>query len=259
MTNEAENIFAQGIAADGFGEQSETVNAADLVTPEANGASAQTDAQESAPVQKAERTYTNADVEKIVKQRLAKQKNAYSLGKELIDEYMRTNNVKDEAEALSKIRDERIKTKAAAYKNDPEKAFEELLRNREQPREPEEETQTSEAKAERIYAEITKEIQDGRVPQGFDLAGYLKDRDRARDFLDLRDALGIERACDIAMRMSAPVKTQTERNRDLPQPIGTNNSYNPQQIDFGAMTTEQFREFEKKMKQAANSGKRVQF
>lgn len=266
MTYEAENELAQANAADGFGGQSDTVNAADLYTPEGNGASeqaeapAQTDA--SPRGQASERTYTTEQMTNTVKERVNQLKRgaAYQLGRELLDEYMRANNLNSEADALSRIRDERIKAKAASYKDNPEQAFEELLRQREAPRVPEDETLSSEANAERIFSELTDEIRSGKVPKDFDITNYLSDPERAREFLGWRSALGIEQACSIAMRMNVQsTPSKTEQNRALPQPMGTNNSYNPKPVNVKAMTSEQFREYEKNIKRAHNSGKRVQF
>lgn len=262
MNEYAETTVAEETAATGISEQGE-INAADLLTPEATGAGNQTDnnAQTDASAREKtdERRFTSDDMSRAVQNRLKQERKgaAYQLGRELLDEYMRANNV-SEADALAKIREDRINAKAAAFKEDPEKGFRELMQQRAQRIEPEEETQTSESRVETLYNSITADMQAGKVPQGFDLPTYMKDAENARRFIRLYEAFGMEEACDYAIRMN-PQKTRTEINRELPQGIQTNNSYTPSTPDFQNMDSKTFREYDQKMKQAYNSGKRVKF
>lgn len=248
-------------AAAGIGDNSDIVDAADLLAPEANGASAQTEApQTDAPAQKPnERRFTSDDMSKAVQNRLKQERRgaAYQLGREMLDEYMTANNIKNEADALAKIREDRIKQKAAAFKANPEKGFEEMLRMRNQPTDPDEETQTPETEIDRLYGSMVGDIQAGKVPQGFDLNGFMADRDNARMFIELYQALGMEKACEYAMRMNAPQPTKAVINKSLPKPINTNNSYTPANVDYMSMTSEQFAEVEKRIRQARAQGKRV--
>ena len=261
MNEYAEQPIAEETAAVGMGEQGE-VNAADLLTPEATGAGNQTDgnAQTDAPARETpnERRFTSDDMSRAVQNRLKQERKgaAYQLGRELLDEYMRANNV-SEADALAKLREDRINQKAAAFKADPEKGFRELMQQR-ATREPEEETQTPEARVETLYNNIVADMQAGKVPDGFDLNAHLNDRANAQQFIELYEAFGMEKACAYAMRMN-PKPTRTEINRSLPQGIQTNNSYTPSTPDFENMDSKTFREFDQKMKQAYNSGKRVKF
>ena len=262
MNEYAETTVAEETAATGISEQGE-INAADLLTPEATGAGNQTDnnAQTDAPAREKtdERRFTSDDMSRAVQNRLKQERKgaAYQLGRELLDEYMRANNV-NEADALAKIREERINAKAAAFKADPEKGFRELMQQREQRIEPEEETQTLEARVETLYNNIVADMQAGKVPQGFDLNAHLSDRANAQQFIELYEAFGMEKACAYAMRMT-PQPTRTEINRSLPKGIQTNNSYTPSTPDFANMDSKSFREYDQKMKQAYNSGKRVKF
>ena len=262
MNEYAETPIAEETAAAGISEQGE-INAADLFTPEANGAGVQTDqhAQTDAPVEQKtdDRRYTSDDMSRAVQNRLKQERKgaAYQLGRELLDEYMRANNV-SEADALTKIREDRINQKAAAFKADPEKGFRELMQQRALRAEPEEETQTSEARVDTLYNSIVSDMQAGKVPQGFDLNAHMNDPNNARQFIELYEAFGMEKACDYAMRMN-PQPTRTEINRSLPQGIKTNNAYTPSVPDFENMDSKSFREFDQKMKQAYNSGKRVKF
>ena len=253
------NQVAPETAAAGISEQSD-VNAADLYTPEVNGASdqpqqPQTDASNA---QTDDRRYTSDDMSKAVQNRLKQErkKAAYVLGEELLRERMQADNV-TEAEALARIREDRIKAKAAAFKADPEAGFAELMRQRMNPGE---EAQTPETRVESLYNAMTADIQSGKVPQGFDLNAHMSDRERAKDFIDLYEAFGMERACAIAMRMSPPAQpTKAEMNRSLPQPERTNNSYNPQPVDFSAMDSKQFAEYKERIRKANSQGKRVIF
>ena len=238
-------------------DQGDTVNAADLFTPEENGASAETDAQESAPEQSTERTFTNAEVEEIVRKRVAKQKNAYKLGREILDEFMRQGNLSEE-DALKQIREQRIKSRAAMFKDNPQAAFEQLLREREPRDEEPDDTPTSDS-YETVFRELTNEIATGRVPKDFDIKGYMKDPARAREFLELRSALGVEKACEIAMRMTAAAKeTRKNVNAALPKSQQTNNSYSPKKLDYMEMTSKEFKEMEDRIKRMSASGKRVE-
>lgn len=264
MEIDAVNPVAEQTAPVGMSEQSDTINAADLYTSEANDASVQTDAnvQTDAPVQEPEeRRYTSGEMSDTVRKRLDKEhrKAAWVLGSELLQERMQAENI-DEAEALKRIRDERIKAKAARFKEDPEGAIEELYRMRNTQQEPED-TPTSDGDVQRVFNEITQEIRDGKVPQGFDLVGYLSEPARAREFLELRETFGIERACSMAMRMAAPQPqmTKTEINRALPQSRGTNNAYNPKKLDYSEMSSDDFRAIDAKIKKMVASGKRVEF
>lgn len=263
MTIDAANPATEEAAAYGMGEQGDTISAADLFAPEANDADEQSAKQNQtdAPARKkqpTERTFTSDDMSRAVQNRLKQERRgaAYKLGRELLDEYMRANNV-SEADALARIREERISSKAAEYKADPEKGFRELMQQREQRIEPEEETQTSEAKAQILYNSIVADINSGKVPSGFNLEAHLSDRENAKQFLELYEAFGMEKACAYTMRMSAPVQTRTEQNRALPKPISTNNAYNPQPIDYMGMSSKDFAELEQKMKKARANGKRV--
>lgn len=257
MEIDAVTPVAEETAAVGMSEQSDTVNVADLYTPDENGASAQTDtlAQTDAPVQQTEeRRYTSDEMSATVRKRLDKEheKAAWKLGNELLKERMQADNI-DEAEALKRIRDDRIRAKAAQFKDDPEKGFAELMRMREQP----EDTPTPGGDVQRVYDEIVAEINDGKVPNGFDLTGYLSDPARAREFLKLREAVGIERAC--ALVMPQQPMTKAEQNRALPQSIGTNNAYAPKRLDYGEMSSEDFRKVDEKIKKMHAAGKRVEF
>lgn len=262
MNEYAETTATNETAAVGMGGQGDTISAADLFTPEETGAGNQTDSnvQADAPAREKtdERRFTSDDMSRAVTNRLKQERKgaAYQLGRELLDEYMRTNNV-NEADALAKIREERINAKAAAFKADPEKGFRELMQQREQRAEPEEDTRTPEAHAERLYNSIVADMQSGKVPDGFDLEAHMADRENARQFVELYEAFGMEKACAYAMRMSAPATTKTEQNRALPKPIATNNAYNPQNIDYMAMSSKEFAELERKMKKARAEGKRV--
>lgn len=262
MNEYAETPIAEETAATGISEQGE-INAADLLTPEAKGAGNQTDgnAQTDAPARETtdERRFTSDDMSRAVQNRLRQERKgaAYQLGRELLDEYMRANNL-NEADALAKIREDRINAKAAAFKADPEKGFRELMQQREQRIEPEEETRTSDDHVKTLYNNIVADMNAGKVPQGFDLNAHLNDRANAQQFIELYEAFGMEKACAYAMRMN-PRPTRTEINRSLPQGIQTNNSYTPSVPDFENMDSKTFREFDQKMRQAANSGKRVKF
>lgn len=259
MEIDAVTPVADETAAIGMSEQSDNVNAADLFTSEENDASAQQAAQESAPEQKAERTFTNADVEEIVRKRLAKQKNAYNLGREILDEYMRQGNMNEE-DALKAIREQRIKSKAALYKDNPQAAFEELLRDRDRRYAEPEETPNSAGNVEQAFRELVLEINSGKVPKDFDIRSYMKDPDRAREFLELREAFGIERACEMAMRMTVAAKeTRAQTNAALPKSHGTNNSYAPKKLDYTEMSTEDFRKIQERVRKANADGKRVEF
>lgn len=258
MDIDAVNPVAEEAVATGIGEQSDNVNAADLFTSEGNDASADAPTQESAPEQKAERTFTNADVEEIVRKRLKKQKAAYELGREILDEFMRQGNM-NEADALKAIREQRIKSKAALFKDNPEAFFEEQLRAREQRVEDPDDTPSSGGDAEQVFRDLMGEINSGKVPQEFDIRSYMKNPDLAREFLMLREKLGVEKACEIAMRMTASAKqTRAQTNAALPKSIGTNNSYSPQKLDYMAMSSEDFRKVAERVKKASASGKRVE-
>ena len=262
METDAVNPITEETGAVGISEQGETISAADLYTPEENGASAQTDTnvQTDAPAQedKSARMYTSDEMSDTVEKRLKQErrKAAYKLGRELLDEYMRLANITDENEALKQIREQRLKDKAARFKDDPQAAFEELLRARETREEPED-TPTSGGDAQRVYREIVQEINDGKVPKDFDIEGYLSDRERARKFLAWREKLGIEEACEIAMSMN-PKPTKTEQNRALPKTFGTNNAYSPKKLDYRNMSTEEFRKVKEQIKRQSASGKRVE-
>lgn len=253
------NQVAPETAAAGIGGMSD-VSAADLYTPEANGASDQTQQQQAdAPnTQTDDRRYTSDDMSRAVSSRLKQErkKAAYVLGEELLRERMNADNI-TEAEALARIREDRIKQKAAAFKNNPEEGFAELMRQ--QRMSPGEEAQTPEARVESLYNAMTADIEAGKVPQGFDLNAHMSDRERAKEFVELYEALGMERACAIAMRMSPQKPTKAEMNRSLPQSERTNNSYNPQPVDFSAMDSKQFAEYKEKIRKANAQGKRVIF
>lgn len=258
------NVVADDNAAAGIGGNNDIVDAADLIAPEANGAGAQTEApQADVPDQgkTEERRFTSDEMSRAVQQRLKQERRgaAYQLGREILNEYMAANNIRNEADALAKIREDRIKSKAAAFKADPQKGFEEMLRMQNQPTEPAEETRTAKAgNVDQIYSELSDEIKTGKVPQGFDIVSYLSEPERARTFLRWREKLGVEEACNIAMQIMTPATpTKAEINRSLPKSIHTNNSYQPANIDYTKMTSEEFAAAEKRIRQARAQGKRV--
>ena len=251
------NTVVEENSAAGIGGQGNEVSAADLFVPEANGTDApQSTAPADVPAQRTdERRFTSDDMSRAVQNRLKQERRgaAYTLGRELLDEYMTANNL-SEADALAKIREDRIKQKAAAFKADPEKGFAELMRQRQYAGE---DARTPEARVETLYNNIVGDMKAGKVPQGFDLNAYMADRDNAREFVELYEAFGMERACAYAMRMNAPAPSKAEQNRALPKPINTNNSYTPAQPDVWAMSSKDFAEMEKRMKKARAQGKRV--
>ena len=251
------NTVVEETAAAGIGVQGNEVNAADLFAPEANGADAQqTTTQADVPAQQTEeRRFTSDEMSRAVQNRLKQERRgaAYTLGRELLDEYMTANNL-SEADALAKIREDRIKQKAAAFKADPEKGFAELMRQRQYTGE---DARTPEARVETLYNNIVGDMKAGKVPKGFDLNAYMADQNNAREFIELYEAFGMERACAYAMRMNAPAPSKAEQNRSLPQPERTNNSYTPAQPDIWSMTAKDFAEMEQRMKKARAQGKRV--
>ena len=155
------NTVVEETAAAGIGVQGNEVNAADLFAPEANGADAQqTTTQADVPAQQTEeRRFTSDDMSRAVQNRLRQERRgaAYTLGRELLDEYMTANNL-SEADALAKIREDRIKQKAAAFKADPEKGFAELMRQRQYTGE---DARTPEARVETLYNNIVGDMKAG--------------------------------------------------------------------------------------------------
>ena len=255
----AENPVAENTAVPGMSEQSDTINAADLFTPEASGA-AETDAQAQADApkatQKTQRMYTSDEMSNAVEKRLKQERRGavYQLAREMIDERMKADNC-NEADAIAKIRQDRITAKAAEYKANPEKGFTELMQRMNG-----EDARTPETRVDNLYKAMTADIEAGKVPQGFDLNAYMSDRERARDFIELYEAFGMERACTLAQRMTAPAQpTKAEQNAALPRPIDTNNAYTPAQPDIWGMTSKEFSDMEKRMKAARAQGKRVNF
>jgi hypothetical protein len=254
----ATNAVVDNTAAAGIGEQYDVVNAADLFTPEANGAAEQTNEQQTdaTTVHTEDRRYTSDEMSNAVKQRLKQErrKAAYVLGEELLRERMKADNVTEE-EALRRIREDRIKQKAAEFKADPEKGFAEILRQKDVG----ETAQTPEARVDRLYSDIVEDIKAGKVPTGFDLDAYMSDQNNARQFVELYEAFGMEKACAYAMRMNAPAPTKAEVNRSLPKPINTNNAYTPAMPDIWSMSSEDFAKMAGRMDQAHKQGKRVNF
>jgi hypothetical protein len=243
----------------GIGESND-VNAADLFAPEANSASEQPkETQTDAPApQTDDRRFTSDEMSKAVQNRLKQErkKAAYVLGEEMLKERMRADNI-DESEALKRIREDRIKQKAAQFKADPEKGFAELIR---QQNTPVEDTRTTEANdVDAVFNAMVGDIQSGKVPNGFDLNAHMSDPNRAREFVDLYKAFGMERACEMSARMYAPAPTQKEINGALPKPINTNNRYTPSTPDVWSMTPEAFAKMEQRMKTARAQGKTVNF
>lgn len=262
MNIDTVNPVTDETAAAGIGGNSDIIDAADLLASEANGAGGQPEtpqADAQPKVKPEDRRYTTDDMSKAVQNRLKQERRgaAYQLGREMLDEYMAANNIQNEADALAKIREDRIKTKAAAFKANPEKGFEEMLRMRSQPIEPAEETRTAEAYVESLYNSIVEDMQAGKVPQDFDLNAYLSEPNRAREFIEWYQKLGMERACSIASRLIQPRPSKADVNRALPRPISTNNSYQPANIDYMSMTSEEFAAVEKRIKQARAQGKKV--
>ena len=244
----------------GIGESND-VNAADLFAPEANSTSEQPkETQTDAPApQTDDRRFTSDEMSKAVQNRLKQErkKAAYVLGDEMLKERMRADNI-DEAEALKRIREDRIKQKAAQFKADPEKGFAELMRQ--QTPVTVEDTETTGAEnVDALFGAIVNDIQMGKVPNGFDLNAHMSDPNRAREFVDLYKAFGMERACAMSARMYASAPTQREINDALPKPINTNNRYSPAKPDIWAMSPEEFAKMEQKMKTARAQGKTVNF
>lgn len=254
-------FVAEENSASGIGGSGDIVNAADLLAPEANGAGEQPEVPKAdVPQQNKpdDRRFTSDEMSKAVQQRLKQERRgaAYQLGREMLDEYMAANNIKSEADALAKIREDRIKQKAAAFKDDPEKGFAELMRRREQPAE-EAQTAESESEVDRLYNDIVADMNAGKVPQGFDLNGFMSNKENARLFVDLYRSVGMERACELSMRVGKPVQTKAEVNGALPKSIDTNNAYQPANVDYMSMTSDEFAAAEKRIKQARAQGKRV--
>lgn len=212
------------------------------------------DEKAKADAPKPERTFTQADVNRAVQERLRaeRKKAAYALGTEMLNERMERDGL-SEKDALKAIRDERLQRKVAEYKENPEKGFEELLRSKESV-----DTPNTQDRAETIAAELMQEQESGKIPSDFDLGGYLQDRERAKEFLRYREALGVEEAVKIArLQMATDSEAKKGINRSLPKPIGTQNSYKPTSVDFTAMSSEEFRKARAQIQAAHAKGKRV--
>lgn len=210
-----------------------------------------------------ERTFTQDEMNKAISKRLREERKSaeYSLGNELLRETMQEHNLSKQ-DALKKIREDRLKAKATEYKDNPEKGFEAILRGRNHDYEESVETLSTQSKAEQIAKELMQEVEEGRIPRDFNLSAYMSNPESARSFLRHRELLGVEEAVQIA-RMNESNHRQynsedkAAKNKSLPKPIGTNNSYKPTIPDYTSMSTEEFKKAAAKIREAHKSGKRV--
>lgn len=274
MTDVAEtNLKSFSVTTDSAGsEQADFVNAAEFLsnadvqpTPD-NPSSDSSEEVAAQPEQKPDvdeqgAAVKQAQIDAIVKRRLAAERNkpAYKLGYDIVREVMQSENL-NEAQAVEKIRNDRLEAKVRSYNGDNAKFMRDMLKAREEQPKAVEDPQpvaTPESTVT-LYQQLQDERANGLIPPDFDLPQHLKTN--AKQFLSDRAKFGVAAAVEMAKRVaSAPSVTNNvaEQNRKLPKPIGTNNAPKVRSIDYSALDSSDFKKLEAQIKREAASGKKV--
>ena len=181
----------------------------------------------------------------------------YQLGQKTISEYAAKNNISRE-DAYKRIMQEQIDEKATAYKNDPSQFYRDYLTEKQNPKTGQPETNAPQDTADRLGRELAELNASGEVPANFDPSTSID-----KEFWDNAQEFGAKAALRIwkASNKPDPVQAEVQRRQAAPRPMSPPTGNNPsgQPVDFTKMSSEEFKKYERAVKSAVASGKRIRF
>lgn len=166
----------------------------------------------------------------------------YMLGKQMLEERMRRDNLSADA-AYKRIRDEQIQSQAQAYKENPENFYEDWLRSQSQPARQNTASQTP-STAEDLTSQLMDARSRGLMPNDF------QPSDITSDFIANVQKYGMDSALAIwdttrPSHTRADIVNELERRQQMPQPMRSNGDFvSPRPPDFKNMSREEFSKWE---------------
>lgn len=178
----------------------------------------------------------------------------YRLGQQLLRDRMSREGITAE-EAAVRIERDMIAQQAAEYQKNPQRFYEDYLRNQTQPASRQSVQQDP---AANIAQELIAAKESGLLPDSFDPQRHL-----TPEFMADVQEYGVRAAARIFSASAASADAyanEVAARQRVPQPIRTSGSSMRQaKPDFASMTDAQFRAYSEKIDKALATGKKVRF
>ena len=180
----------------------------------------------------------------------------------IIDDRAREKGITRE-QALRELNEERINARAQQYAKDPASWYRDQMLGQQSNPNAQEGAQTGGLSVTEIARQMADAIRANELPEGFD------PRNPGNDFFETAGEYGVkaalriwkaEHASEVQAQVDArQIAQEVERRRGAAKPMSPSgaNPAIPREIDFNRMSTEEFRAFEAKVKQAQREGKTV--
>ena len=274
----AEAPESEGIEPEQGENQVQEISASDLVAPEENAETKQTGAESTqkpkttrnsgANTQPAQKIETQQDIDRRLGYRINEERSKvmrspqYSLGAELLADYMARNGVTEE-EAARRIRSERADQKAKDAKADPEKFYRDYYAKQETPDQPKTSQRQSENATTGQGGDLASELQhavaSGNLPQGF------QPEHIDQFFVNDAQAYGLQYAFDRweqshgGQQQRSATQQQRQTNAKPMRVTGTEATRKPLSFTTEDMSSDEFNAFREKARKASDRGERVVF
>lgn len=216
------------------------------------------------------------DFDKALSQRLSQENTkGYNRGKSEVEnspemQYIRAV-IEDRArekgitreQALRELNEERINARAQQYAKDPASWYRDQMLGQQPNHNAQQSTQIGNLSVTEIARQMADAIRANELPEGFDARNPGNDFFEAAGEYGVKAALRIwkaEHASEVQAQVDArQIAQEVEKRRGAAKPMSPSgaNPAIPREIDFNRMSTEEFRAFEAKVKQAQREGKTV--
>jgi len=166
-------------------------------------------------------------------------------------------------QAFRELTEERINARAQKYAKDPASWYRDQMLGQQPTQNAQETNQTGSLSVTEIAKQMADAIRANELPEGFDPQKPGNDFFENAGEYGVRAALRIwkaEHASEVQAQANArQIAQEVEKRRSAPKPMAPSgaNPANPRDIDFGKMSSKDFYEFERRLKQAAKEGKTV--
>lgn len=255
---------------EGIGAEADVVNLSDLFADEPGGAAEPEQTETVAPeshdggAEPTEPIRTQKDFNAALRVRLQEKEASvsrrfesspeYRLGQQLLRERMSRDGITAE-EAAARIERDMIAQQAAEYQQNPQRFYEDYLRNQTNPTARQSARQDPAAS---IAQELIAAKESGLLPDSFDPQRHL-----TPEFMADVQEYGVKAAARIFSASAASADayaSEVAARQRVPQPIRTSGaSMRQAKPDFSTMTDAQFKAYSEKIDKALATGKKVRF
>ena len=180
----------------------------------------------------------------------------------VIDDRAREKGITRE-QALRELNEERINARAQQYAKDPASWYRDQMLGQRPIQNPQESQQIGQLSVSELARQMADAIRANEIPEGFNPQQPGDDFFQAAGEYGVKAALRIwkaEHAAEVQAQANArQIAQEVEKRRSAPKPMSPSgaNPATPREIDFGKMSSKDFYEFERRLKQAAKEGKTV--